>query len=287
MDVEQLRMFDEPPSRWQFDDFRSIVHRARDERWSGRQSTSTLRSVRNGWWADQTARIGDEPTGSVVTRWLTKTLKAGRNPGMRVTEEIRPPAFAIPSFYAGAYMDIRAAYWSIYRRVTWDCEYSPGAYLALGRQYLAGFPFPANKLARNCVVGIAASQHYVEWAGGRARPIRRRGGLWNPNLTGFTWAVLGAVAWRMYDWGARYWNLDGAIVPWQRLEFAREWCAERGLEIRAKSRTGFCDIRSLGSYNCPGARTRGFSRARAHEHFSLPPRSVCDHAINVFAKLPY
>ena len=275
----------QPTGKWNFGPWREIIQQARRETWSGSQTTSTFRSTRHGWWADQNARIGDRPTGSVVVAWLTKIAGAGRNPGTHATELIRPPSYAVPSLYAGVYLDLKGAYWSIYRHLTWDVDYCPGGYIALGRQYLGDFPLFENKLARNCVVGMAASGHYVEWTLGQARPKKRKGGLWNPNLTGYIWAVLGAVAWYCYDAGARYWNLDGAIVPWMMAESVIGWAADHGLTMRPKSRVGMAHIKAVGSYSMPGARTRGFERARPHESIKLPPRYVCEHAIKSFREL--
>lgn len=270
---------------WRFDSWNRIIRRGRAEQWSGRQTSSTFRTVRHGWWADETARLGDLPTGSVVVQWLVEKLHAGRNPGTRATEDIRPPQYATPSFYAGVYLDLKSAYWSVFRHLTWDCEFAPGGYLALGKQWLADFPYAGDKLARNSVVGCAASRQILLWNNGLARPRRRRGGLWNPNLCGYVWAVLGAVAWRCWDLGARYWNLDGAIVPWRYAEAAKMWSEEHGLNLREKSQYGFAHIKAVGAYSMPGKQTRGFARIHEREHFSLPPRAVCDHAISTFAEI--
>jgi hypothetical protein len=89
----------------------------------------------------------------------------------------------------------------------------------------------------------------------------------------------------MYDLGAKYWNVDGAIVPWQHAEAAKMWAADHGMELREKSDVGFAHIKWVGAYSLPGLTTKNFVGARDREHFSLPPREICDHAIKVFSSL--
>lgn len=152
-------------------------------------------------------------------------------------------------------MDVRAAYWSIYRHLTWDCTYEPGLWFGQGRKWLSEFPYSEHKLARNALIGIASAKTYVHWQNGNISKVEKKGGFYNPHLVGFVWSVLGAIAWKAVELGAQYWNVDGAILPAQNAKEFVDWGLQHNLVIRPKSKMGYGIVKAIGCYNLRGLKT--------------------------------
>ena len=147
-----------------------------------------------------------------------------------------------------AYVDIRAAYWSIMSVVGWDCDYFPGRWLSPG-ECMDDFPFYGNKLARNCLVtaGLLGSMSIWDWQ--RQTTVIRNCGnrLANYQLWALVMDVLNGVAHDMQEI-AWYIHTDGYICDTEDLPRAREILTSWGLPSRVKLR-GECTIHGAGQYH--------------------------------------
>ena len=147
--------------------------------------------------------------GPTVKKIQLETLEAGIKPA---------PNYAKPArFDHGYYIDISAAYWSIMKIAGWNVDYYPGKWISTGTPP-DDFPFPENKVARNCLVSA-----------GYARPIQRflprlktfdfiqpGNGLKNLGLYRLITDLLNSIAGNAIDLGAVYVNNDGYIAPNER-----------------------------------------------------------------------
>jgi hypothetical protein len=150
-----------------------------------------------------------------------------------------------------AYVDLRAAYWQLYRLTTLDLFFSPAPpILALGRlAFLDSEELGADKDLRNAVVGSIRVRHYrvMGAAGERRCPLFNA--VLAPGLWGYMMYTLHAVAAEVRaHFQAVYVCCDGYIVPaaladpliaWLR----QEWALEASVRARGPG-----VVYGLGSY---------------------------------------
>ena len=259
-----------------FGDWGEILRTARRERWSGRQTTATFRRSDNVLFADSTSEMDGETVGTVVARWL-KESGCGFRPGRKILESVKPPRFARPgALLDAAYMDIESAFYSIYRNLEWDIDVSLTARVLMrGRLSLADFPYPAHRLARNTVVGLAVSKFVMLWTDGVPQRFERRGGLWNPHLCAAVFLTLNCCAWKAIELGARYFNQDGCIIATEQAQEYAEYCSHWGLHVRAKA-AGNSEVRAAGAYRVGETTSGTFALSkRVVASSCLAPRAWC------------
>lgn len=139
------------------------------------------------------------------------------------------PLYATPGHLSfGYYVDLKAAYWSILQVIGWDVDYLPGRFLAV-RSDVSDFPFPAYKLARNCLVSVGLPGKSTLWTGEKLVQQKRPNRLINLMLWSCVQDVLNSIAADMVDIGAVYVHTDGYILPEERLEDAFSILDEWGL----------------------------------------------------------
>lgn len=210
---------------------------------NGTGTTSTFRGEVLGekvhWFDSLTALEDGTPAGAYIVDYL-KGHGANRRPASNENKlMVTVPRFANPGAWRnGYYVDIKAAYPSIYRRVWWDTLFLPQhRIIEKGRIPLEEIAqvLGYHKHARNALVGIALSRHKTSWRDGRPVRVGALGGLFNPQLGWFCWSVLGWVAWQAKRMGARYWNTDGGIFINERdaLRFA-DWLESVGFNWSCK-----------------------------------------------------
>lgn len=144
-----------------------------------------------------------------------------------------PPQYCIPGKVPwGYHVDLRSAYWQIVRAFGWDVSYSPGKYIVVGSD-CNDFPFPDNKPARNGLVTTAKGTDLWVWTGKEYRYQTAPPRTTNKALYRLTMDVLNAVALEMKDRAAAlYVNVDGYIIPAERLAAARTIFSEWGIDWR-------------------------------------------------------
>lgn len=154
------------------------------------------------------------------------------------------------------YIDIKSAYWSITKAVGWDVDYMPNQWLRVLSD-CRDFPFPEIKMARNCLVSVAAdgvSQMRI-WTGSEL--IFKRGGnaLVNKMLWSLVMDVLHGVAHECIAAGAVYCYTDGFIVPHDKARDVALVLQSWGLPFGIKHE-GAASIRGAGAYKIGAYKTK-------------------------------
>lgn len=174
------------------------------------------------------------------------------------------PLYAKPSVFGdGVYMDLRAAYWSILKVVGWSPDVNPGYWFAIANP-VHDFPYPENKLARNCLVSIGIPTTSTVWDGTQIIQVPSRSPFRNFMLHGVVMDVLRGVAHDMVRAGAVYVHTDGYIFRHDDKYKAETVAAEWGLPIGVKHR-GLTNVRKAGDYDI-GGRTSGIVGMSVSEH---------------------
>lgn len=195
-------------------------------------------------------------------------------------KSLSPPALAMPSVYYGQYMDIAGAYWNIYRRLHWGVDFDPsGRWFGIdkGTIHLSEYPYHQHKLARNALIGICVSQSVVIWTEGQPHSEPRQSGLWNPALAAICWVVLSDIArFARDELGARYYNLDGAIIPDGAQDLFSWWVDDTyGLYARPKSGTGWAEVVGVGCYRVGETTTLTWGAMKPSSSSRLAPEPWC------------
>jgi len=177
----------------------------------------------------------------------------------RVTQEIAcHPLYVRPTrFEEGAYVDVRAAYWSVMVRCGWDVNYYPGKWLSTEDPPL-DFPFAYDKRSRNSLVSVARATQVTMWRPSNGYQMETRPNS-RPNSQLFCLIMdcLNGMAYEAVQEGAVYAFVDGYIAP--DMDTARriirrieEW----GFHARIKG-IGRGVVTNLGSYRVGTYRTGG------------------------------
>lgn len=160
------------------------------------------------------------------------------------------------------YIDIRSAYWTILRAVGWDVDYQPMGWLRVVDPLTVNdFPFPAQKMARNCLVSLAADGTRVMqiWDGQGIRYQKGGNPLVNKMLYAFVCDVLNTVASECIAAGAVYAFTDGFICDAKHVEAIDAIIRSWGFDASIKHR-GPCDVSGVGAYSFPDYTTMKFRR---------------------------
>lgn len=165
------------------------------------------------------------------------------------------PLYAKPGKYDDMiYYDLRSAYWSILKVIGWNVDYFPHKFLGAGEE-MDDFPFPHDKLARNCLVTAALPSPAQMWNGHNILLVNSR----KPTVNLVLWAcvmdVLHGVAWDMLQIGAVYVHTDGYIIPKSREYLAEEVFESWGLPCSTKGE-GDATIHGAGDYDMPHHQSR-------------------------------
>lgn len=148
----------------------------------------------------------------------------------------RPPLVVYPSIIEHAvYVDLRAAYPSIYKLTGWQVEYKRGDYLGINDSLV--YPFPEGwKVGRSYVVTGAIPRQFsriVKDGKIIVKPYYTE--LANPSFVACVYDVLGMIArFAVYALDARYWNTDGGIMRREAYDYLKQFTDSLGLEARIK-----------------------------------------------------
>lgn len=184
------------------------------------------------------------------------------------------PLSVYPQTYEnGYYVDIRSAYWSILRAVGWDVDYMPGQWLKVKDDITVNdFPFPQDKMARNCLVSLAAdgSRMMRVWDGHMMTFRKGGNGLVNKMLYSLVSDVLNNIAYECIRAGACYSFTDGFICDHSRVNAIEEIIASWGLSSSIKF-TGECEVKGVGAYKFGSFKTRKFDIQTGHSIHKINP----------------
>jgi hypothetical protein len=149
----------------------------------------------------------------------------------------RPPVFVKPVFLENAvYIDLRAAFPSIYSRVGWGVDYVRGKYLGVDRPLI--YPFPSGwKLGRSYVITGARPYQFSRFTyNGQIKTKPFPSPFSNPPLVALVYDVLSSIArFAVEVANCPYWNIDGGIIPMERLPIMRALFDVMGLDFSIKA----------------------------------------------------
>lgn len=186
------------------------------------------------------------------------------------------PLYVMPcEMENGYYIDIRSAYWSILRAVGWDVDYCPERWLKVKDNLTVNdFPFPSLKMARNCLVSLAADGTRVMklWDGTGIRYQKGGNSLVNKMLYAFVCDVLNTVASECIEAGAVYAFTDGFICSDRHIEEISAIIQSWGFASSIKHQ-GHCFVSGAGAYCFPDYTTNKFRRQTLRPVSKLAPVS--------------
>lgn len=162
-------------------------------------------------------------TETAFTRCFLKSLPMikARKKEVEGRRQTRPPQYCKPadSTVETFYVDIQSAYQTIYERFSWRVRYLRNQYFSNDDDKLV-YPFPSEwKSGRSYVVtgALPRSIHFVYDRKVVVRPSFNQ--FENPCLVAAVWDVLCSIArFAIDEFKARYFNLDGAVVPASQLD---------------------------------------------------------------------
>lgn len=171
----------------------------------------------------------------------------------------------VPMHYGGPvssdsmiYIDLKSAYWQIYRLLWLDTSYPRGLY---GRYPLFSLALKlANwKAARNAVIGICRSREIVGYRGHVRVKMSTRNKYLSPGLWATVVDILHWIAHQALAFGAVYVNTDGYLFD--NLAGADDfmiWMAGQGLLFEVRSRGGG-EVRGWNNYKVGNKATKVFT----------------------------
>lgn len=205
---------------------------------------------------------GEINTETSFTRQFMKTL-----PRRRVRREefynylsTRPPVFLKPGIIEDAvYIDIRTAYPSIYKNIGWMTDYVRGKYWGSGETL--NYPYPMTwKAGRSYVISGSRHNQFGRYIyNGQVKTKKYFSPYSNPPLVAGVYDVLSCCArFSQYALQAKYWNVDGGIMPEKATDIFLSFLQSIGLEGRIKYR-GYAVIMSTGYWKVGDKETINFS----------------------------
>lgn len=151
-----------------------------------------------------------------------------------VADRRQPPIVSMPGIYQNtSYLDLSGAFWQIIRAVGWDVNYNPGELLQSNSR-MTDFPYPQNKIARNCLVsiGLPTPLRFWDGANGKFKTRNRNSRFVNLVAWRLVMDVLNGVAWDMVKLGAVYVYTDGYILADDRIDQAYDILNSWGLQAK-------------------------------------------------------
>lgn len=168
----------------------------------------------------------------------------------------------VPMFYLGpatssemVYIDLKSAYWQIYRMLWLDVLYPRGLY---GRYPMAGVADRLErwKAARNAVIGLIRSRDLVGFKGHKRIKMTTKNKFLSPCLWATVIDILHWIAEKAISEGAIYINTDGYLFHDQaRADRFMLWLIERGLIFSVRD-WGPGEVRGWNSYKVNKTQTQ-------------------------------
>lgn len=175
-----------------------------------------------------------------------------------------------------SYIDIRSAYWTILRAVGWDVDYQPMGWVRVVNPLTVNdFPFASQKMARNCLVSLAADGTRVMQVWNGTGISYQKGGnpLVNKMLYAFVCDVLNTVAYECIQAGAVYAFTDGFICSDDNVAELDRIIQSWGFSSSIKHQ-GECYVSGAGAYSFPDYTTMKFRRQMMRPVSKIAPVSV-------------
>jgi hypothetical protein len=147
------------------------------------------------------------------------------------------PLYSNPcEFEHGVYIDIKSCYWTVLHIIGWSVDYYPGKWIGAGMKPQS-FPWPEHKIARHCLVSVAASDELPMWSPEREMYTQHIfNKIGNKGLYCLINDVLNAIAGEAIKMGAVYVHTDGYIAPGEKVaRRIEQMIADWGLHATRKA----------------------------------------------------
>ena len=178
----------------------------------------------------------------------------------------RPPLYIRPSILKEAvYVDLVAAYPSIYKLTGWQVEYERGKYYGVNDSLV--YPYPQEwKVGRSFIVTGAIPRQFSRYIKDGAIQIKPYySSLANPCFVAAVYDTLSMIAkFATYALDARYWNADGGILRIEALDMFMDFIESLGLKARIKY-IGKALIMSSGYWSIGGHKTKRMEKGGVSE----------------------
>lgn len=194
-------------------------------------------------------------TQTRITReWMSQLPRVVRKRDVcLMSAAAQAPLYARPGYFHDAvYVDITAAYPSIYQRIGWNVEYKRFSYLSLTEPF--SYPFPMEwKIGRSMPVAQTNRGWSKYWTGKSVEVRQFLNRHWNPSIRLATLDVLQAIAWQAVNvYGAAYVNVDGAVLPAETADAYQNFLSGLGLSSKIKHSRGPAIIAGTHALNISG-----------------------------------
>ena len=180
-----------------------------------------------------------------------------------------PMYFDEPYQGSGVYVDLKAAYWQVYKNLWLDTPFPRG----VGTLSLAPVADALKdwKAARNAVLGISRSRTITGVRSGKRQEVSVTNHFLSPGLWATVQAVLHAIATKALEIGAIYINTDGFLFPdyTESLSFL-DVLNEYGLTHEIRD-SGTIDLKGWNNYRVGRTATALYRLER-----SLPGGKICN-----------
>lgn len=170
---------------------------------------------------------------------------------------------------AGAYVDIKAAYWSITQIVGWDVDYFPGKFLGVSSD-VSDFPLQENKAARSALVTAGLPSQIRLWTGSNLVWKNGKNQHINWGLWSLVMDVLHGIAGDMMRLNPVYYHTDGCIIPLPAVTDAVSIITDWGLKASVKA-SGKCAVKGVGAYSVGAMKTKRQSVSPWHDSENVRP----------------
>jgi len=225
-------------------------------------SLKFLRRIRCKTWPDISGRerlmLASEAARTELKREFPELKKIGwRGVEKKLFTKLWPMFFRQGGTFWGIHIDLKGAYWQIYRNLWLDTRYPCG----IGKLPLRSIASRLSgwKTARNSLVGITVSRNTRAFKNGFPITLHPD----NPFLTPHLWAnvqeTLNSIAKMAWYCGAVYCMTDGYVFKsYPDAKVFLDWLDDFGVDYRMN--TGVCKIRGWGSYSLPHKTTKAYKR---------------------------
>lgn len=189
---------------------------------------------------------GEAAKTELKREWPDLRRVGWRRNDIQLLDKVPPVLYSGPGHFRGTYVDLKAAYWSLYRQLWLNTAYPRG----FGTLSLVNVAerVKDSKPVRNAIIGAIRSRNIVVGTKeGQLKQFKSR----NPFLSPGLWATIQDALHELAIWaktlGAVYINTDGYIFP-NGCSSGEFMSLLRMFGYKYTEFTGDIDIRGWGSY---------------------------------------
>jgi hypothetical protein len=201
---------------------------------------------------------------------LNKPPKGYRKDTALQLEKTPPPLFANPSVFEGCYIDIKSCYYHLITKL-WGLKYSRNNWIGKDKE-IPPWQVPKEfepilneyKPIRNAIYGLLRAKNSICWVYKTNKVELRiqniKNDLFYPDIPLAILDITHAIATiAVSKFKAKYFAIDGAILPQETAESFQEFLASYGFRFGVKSE-GWTIVKNFYSYKCGDMKTLTFDK---------------------------